>query len=401
MKYACVLLLSFCSFPSLAQMTAAYPYANFDSTVRYYRQGDTAKALNGFRELAEGGDAVSQYYLGLMIANGNGVAADPAAAAAWLEKSAVQGYGRAQNALGELYFYGRGVSTDYERAREWFQKAANQGLAAAQRNLAHYYLIQGRAGYPKAVFWLKKATSERDPLDELELATIYSWMGGDTRRKVMYWLRKAANHGVAEAQYQYGVMHQVAVPKQYEKALYWYQRADAQGHREAPLSIATMYNHGWGVEQNFEEEEKWLCKAAQRKNANAVYSIQAINDCLKEVAARGYSVAQFRLGRLLENQIGNSHDYANAAIWYRKAAVQGESGSFYALGDLYARGLGVPQDPVLAKMLYILDGEGTYGRSHTSQIQQPLSDEQKEEAARRAKAWKIGDPLPEKIDLTH
>jgi hypothetical protein len=401
MKYACVLLLTFCSFPSVAQMTAAYPYANFDSTVRYYRQGDTAKALKGFRELAEGGDAVSLYYLGLMIANGNGVAADSAAAAVWLEKSAVQGYVRAQNALGELYFYGRGLATDYERAREWFQKAANKGLAGEQRNLAHYYLTQGRAGYPKAVFWLKKATSEKDPLDELELATIYNWIGGDTGRKQMYWLRKAANHGVAEAQYQYGVLHQVAVPKQYEKALYWYQRADAQGHREAPLSIATMYNHGWGVEQNHAEEAKWLCTAAQRKNLNAIYAINTVNDCLKDVAARGYPLAQLRLGYLLENSIGDSHDYINAAIWYRKAAEQGESGSFYALGDLYARGLGVPQDPVLAKMLYILDGEGMVGRDHSSWIQHPLSDEQKEEAARRAKAWKIGDPLPEKIDLTH
>ena len=214
----------------------------------------------------------------------------------------------------------------------------------------------------------------------------------------MFWLRKAANHGVAEAQYQYGVLNQGAVPKQYAKALYWYKRADAQGHREAPLSIATMYNHSWGVEQNNIEEAKWLCKAAQRKSRNAIHSMQDINDCLKEVAVRGDSLAQYRVGFLLENPLGDRHDYINAAIWYRKAAEQGESGSFNALGDLYARGLGVPQDPVLAKMLYILDGEGMYGRDHSSRIQQPLSEEQKEAAARRAKVWKIGDPLPEKID---
>ncbi|CAN5424003.1 hypothetical protein BH11PSE11_BH11PSE11_01760 [soil metagenome] len=398
MKSACVLLLALSSFPAVAQMTAAYPYANFDSTLRYYRQGDTSKALKGFRELAEGGDAVSQYYLGLMIANGNGVAADPAAAVVWLEKSAVQGYVRAQNSLGELYFYGRGVTTDIERAREWFQKAANQGLAGAQRNLGHYYLAQRRVDYPRAIFWLEKATSDKDPLDELELATIYQQIGGEVAHKRMHWLRKAANHGVAEAQFQYGVQHQVSVPKQYAKALYWYQRADAQGHREAPLSIAKMYNLGWGVERDHVEEANWLCKAAQRKNGNAIHSMQYINDCLKEVAERGSSVAQYRLAYLLENPIGERHDYINAAIWYRKAAEQGESGSFYALGDLYARGLGVPQDPVLAKMLYILDGEGMNGRDHSSRIQQPLSEEQKEAAARRAKAWKIGDPLPEKID---
>jgi len=39
-----------------------------------------------------------------------------------------------------------------------------------------------------------------------------------------------------------------------------------------------------------------------------------------------------------------SKDYAQAAVWYRKAAERGDAGSQFDLGTLYDKGQGVPQN---------------------------------------------------------
>ena len=41
-------------------------------------------------------------------------------------------------------------------------------------------------------------------------------------------------------------------------------------------------------------------------------------------------------------------DYSEAAMWYRRAAEQGDSRAQYSLGLLYDRGQGVPQDIIEA-----------------------------------------------------
>ena len=43
-------------------------------------------------------------------------------------------------------------------------------------------------------------------------------------------------------------------------------------------------------------------------------------------------------------------DYAQAVVWYRKAADQGNGFAQFRLGLMYARGAGVPEDYVLAYM---------------------------------------------------
>jgi len=87
------------------------------------------------QERAEQGNATAQNNLGVMYANGRGVAKDDRSAVEWFQKAANQGYAAAQANLGEMYADGRGVAKDERKAVEWFQKAADQGLANAQENL--------------------------------------------------------------------------------------------------------------------------------------------------------------------------------------------------------------------------------------------------------------------------
>jgi TPR repeat protein len=50
-------------------------------------------------------------------------------------KAADQGNARAQFNLGVLYANGQGVAQDYAEAARWYRKAADQGHADAQNNL--------------------------------------------------------------------------------------------------------------------------------------------------------------------------------------------------------------------------------------------------------------------------
>ena len=79
--------------------------------------------------------ADAQFNLGLMYANGEGVAKDSAKAVELFQKSADQGNVDAQNNLGVMYYSGEGVPRDEAKATEWFKKAAAQGNADAQANL--------------------------------------------------------------------------------------------------------------------------------------------------------------------------------------------------------------------------------------------------------------------------
>lgn len=102
-----------------------------------YSAGDYRTALGEWRPLAESGDAVAQYYLGLLSENGSGVARDRNAAADWYRRAAEQELPDAQFALGDLYFVGLEGTPDPEQAAEWYRRAADQDFEDAIAALEH------------------------------------------------------------------------------------------------------------------------------------------------------------------------------------------------------------------------------------------------------------------------
>ena len=110
-----------------------------DDGLTAYRSGDYVKAVELWRPLAEKGDAVAQYRLGNMYADGKGVTRDDATAMMWFERSAKQGNADAQYNVGASYAEGVGVAKSEEQAAEWFRRAADQGMPFAQINLGLLY----------------------------------------------------------------------------------------------------------------------------------------------------------------------------------------------------------------------------------------------------------------------
>ena len=109
-------------------------------------RGDYATALRLLRPLADQGDAVAQFYLGLMYDNGRGVPQNYAEAVKWYRLAADQGNANAQFNLGVMYANGRGCRRTTPRRVKWFRLAADQGDANAQFNLGVMYANgRGRA----------------------------------------------------------------------------------------------------------------------------------------------------------------------------------------------------------------------------------------------------------------
>ncbi|EPP9703219.1 tetratricopeptide repeat protein, partial [Acinetobacter baumannii] len=60
------------------------------------------------------------------------------------------------------------------------------------------------------------------------------------------------------------------VNQDYKKAFEWYSKAAQQENDEAQFTVGMMYYKGEGVQQNNELAEKWLRKAAENGNKDAL-----------------------------------------------------------------------------------------------------------------------------------
>lgn len=128
--------------------------AEYNAGVIEWDAGDKAQAIRRFgsaakqghsdarrrlHEMADTGDAASQWELGYLYADGLGQSKDEVTAVEWYRKAAEQGHILAQCSLGFMYAKGKGVSKDGVEAANWYRRAAEQGFAAGQIFLGDRY----------------------------------------------------------------------------------------------------------------------------------------------------------------------------------------------------------------------------------------------------------------------
>ncbi|HEY3929077.1 MAG TPA: tetratricopeptide repeat protein [Candidatus Koribacter sp.] len=87
---------------------------------------------------------------------------------------------------------------------------------------------------------------------------------------------------------------------------------------EAVLAMGWFYLNGFGVEKDLRQAERWYKKSARQ----------------------GEPMAMFSLGVMA----CETRDYADALIWFRRAAEKRHVRSLFWLGKLHWRGHGVPKD---------------------------------------------------------
>jgi len=110
--------------------------ADLDKGLAAYNEGDYETSLAECQPLADQGDAMAQFCVGRLYANGFGVDMDDALALQWYGAAAEQGHAEAQFSLGVMHSNGWGVEMNDQEAARWYRLAANQGYIQAQTSLA-------------------------------------------------------------------------------------------------------------------------------------------------------------------------------------------------------------------------------------------------------------------------
>lgn len=96
----------------------------------------TARTLEGMRRLAEQGDALAQFGMGVRYHSGEDVPQDYAEAFRWFSLAAEQGNVPAQATLGAYYWAGRGTAVDLPKAYFWSLLAETGGDEASKQRVA-------------------------------------------------------------------------------------------------------------------------------------------------------------------------------------------------------------------------------------------------------------------------
>ena len=117
----------------LVLLTAAHA-GDLEAGLKALQRGDYTRALRELLPLAEQGNIVAQYNLGVMYFDGKGVPKDDTKAVKWYRLAAKQGDAEAQNNLGVMYANGEGVPKDDAQAYAWLNAAAEQGDDTAEDN---------------------------------------------------------------------------------------------------------------------------------------------------------------------------------------------------------------------------------------------------------------------------
>lgn len=92
---------------------------------------------------------------------------------------------------------------------------------------------------------------------------------------------------------------------------------------------------------------------------------QLSNDKVREAAERGEVEAQYQLGLLLMWEGSGTPKYAEAALWFLKAADHGSSLAMVQLGQLYELGWGVLQDIAKASWFYL---QAAYQKNNSASL---------------------------------
>lgn len=230
---------------------------------------------------AENGDDEAQTVLGGLLATGDGVVKNDAAALEWFEKAADSGNGQARAVLGELTASGwGGLKQDEVAAARLMEKAALDGVVPAQAEWGTV-LMEGKG-------------VGKDPA------------------KGLSWVAKAAQEGDGRARLKMGMM--LLGQGDRDAAAKWFEGAAAVGDDEVLSALAVFY--GWGDGPVFGESEK-LTE-------------------VRRYAQRDESEAQQMMGFLYGEGWGARRDPRKAEYWFDKAAAGGDVEVWLPLGLLYA-----------------------------------------------------------------
>jgi len=354
-----------------------------DATISLAKQ-TADNEFDGQKRLAENGDVIAQYNLGVCYHNGQGVPQDYMEAVKWFRKAADQGNAFAQFALGFAYAKGQGVPQDYEGAVKWYRRAADQNDAGAQDDLGAFYRdgrgvatnfveaykwfnLASANGYVNPIYTkLKEDTTRLEtalgpgfPPFNLGDARIYP--DATTERDAIAALMTPDQIAEGQRLSREFQPHKESAAENLNRAQFEDNKAKAENcDATAQLTLGYCYYNGQGMATNLVEAAKWFRRAADQGNAGGqsclgycYYNGWGVPTNLVEAAKwsrkaadQGFAPAECFVGINYATGIGVATNLVEAVKWFRKAADQGDAGGQYSLGYFYCNGAGVETNAV-------------------------------------------------------
>lgn len=155
--------------------------------------------------------------------------------------------------------------------------------------------------------------------------------------------------------------------KDYKNAISYYKQAAEMGSQDAMFSLGGCYFDGNGVEEDWDEAEKWYRIAGELGNGEAWYQIGFMNEIcsyscnddeieeFQKLAFEAYQKSAELGNAKGQCSLGNCYksgapvkDEKKAVAWFRKAAEQNNKEGQLELGKCYRDGIGVSIDKSVA-----------------------------------------------------
>lgn len=233
---------------------------------------------------AEDGDPDAMENLAQLYLNGDDeVKQDFKKSAYWWEKLANTGNSIGQFNIGLHYAKGCGVKRDFNKAAEWMMLSAENGDEDAP-NAAELY--------KNAAENMKKAESG-DPKAQAEVAKLYTQIGGSLEQygsqsdfdEAYKWAQKSAAQGDLEGMYCLALCyeHGRGTPVAKTKAAATYEKAANLGHAPSQWNLAVCYLNGSGYERNEVKGYMWAYQAADQGNELAINGLSYQGKTLEQV----------------------------------------------------------------------------------------------------------------------
>jgi TPR repeat protein len=237
-----------------------------------------ARYMENLEHAAQQGDVYSQFKLGQIYFEGEGIDRNDEEAAQWFQRAAQQDHAEAQYILGTMYEQGSGVEKNEAEAFRWFSKAAAQGHGRAVVILDSgrwsAYLPMRVAGGEPLPHRSPRDTAEELPGEPVVVREKPVFQPSAAQEASPSQLDKylaKAEHGDVDAQYNLGIMyyHGEGVEKDLDQAILWFHMAAEQDDADAQYNLGLMYGKGEGTGKDPKKSVEWFKKASEKGHQGA------------------------------------------------------------------------------------------------------------------------------------
>lgn len=338
-------------------------------TYGYGIDPDPADGVAWYHRAALAGSASGQLAYALALLTGSGVARQPAQAMALLQQALRYDpatdtdtglptlQASAAATLGELYRTGRVVDKNPREALRWYAVAARLGDGFAARDAAKM-LAQGdgvAVDTSQALAWNAHAAAAGHPTAQAELGLLLV-QGGPVPKDLptgLWLVREAARKGNSYAWSLMGRFHYTgALPVDYAQSVQAYRTAVALGYGPARMALTPQLLRLATLSAAASAAQK---DRALAQGGDAAAMLRMADRCAvglglpadrnqalawyQKATAQGNTAAEAMLGHLLITGQAGASDNPKGTAHVRHAALAGDPGAMYSLGQLYESGV--------------------------------------------------------------